>query len=272
MADDVVGATGWTGWRLDPATATALRLELARKALLDGDPQRCAIEAEEVLDDEPGHTTALWLLAVSASDLGDVLTAREAWRELARLEGRALHHTAFALAAYETAQFVDAEAAARAALAKDADQAQAWWVVGRCAERRGETAEAREAFLQAHLRSPRQCVVPLTAPTEGWQPVIEAALDQVDDTTGALWREIGLEVLDFPDEALLLDAVPPLPPGLLVFGVPFEGDADAPDSPAALRVFVGNLAHADSYEDAADRLADALEEEAANWGIHDDEE
>jgi hypothetical protein len=275
MADDIVGAAGWTGWRLDPVTATALRLELARKALLDGDPQRCAIEAEEVLDDEPGHSTALWLLAVSASDLGDVLTAREAWRELARIEGRALHHTAFALAAYETAQFEDAETAARAALAKDTDQAHAWWVIGRCAERRGAAAEAQDAFLQAHLRSPHQCIVPLAPPTDGWQPIIDAAFDQIDDTTGALWREIGLEVLDFPDEALLLDAVPPLPPGLLVFGVPYEGDryeGDAPDSPAGLRVYVGNLAHAASFADAADRLADALEEEAANWGIHDDEE
>jgi hypothetical protein len=166
-------------------------------------------------------------------------------------------------------------AVAYKALAKDTDQAHAWWVIGRCAERRGAAAEAQDAFLQAHLRSPHQCIVPLAPPTDGWQPIIDAAFDQIDDTTGALWREIGLEVLDFPDEALLLDAVPPLPPGLLVFGVPYEGDrfeGDAPDSPAGLRVYVGNLAHAASFADAADRLADALEEEAANWGIHDDEE
>ncbi len=249
-------------WKLDPASHTALQLERVRHALFDGAFEAAMVELEELLDAEPDHVDALRLLASCAVTLDDAFTAAEAWRKLARLDPSPSVRTQLALSELRSARFEVAEREARTSLELNGDQPEAWWILGRARELRGQPREAEAAFLRAWLDCPGLCPLPRRAPPGGWAAVIESALAVVAPSVRELWRSVPIRLEPAPTAERLSASVPPLPYDVLALA---DGDPIEQERPDALVVFTINLAHAGPAVEAAAALADALEDAAQPW-------
>ncbi|MCB9662532.1 MAG: hypothetical protein H6732_00305 [Alphaproteobacteria bacterium] len=250
-----------------PEARRQLRLAAAERALRQGDPTRCVVEVEELLDDDPRDTEGLWLLAQSLTALRDAPVAAEAWRALIEAgEDGAWVWAQLAACAFESAQIDQARQAAEQALARDATCGEAWYVRAQIVERSEGADAAWPHFLRAHRLGPLTWPLPLVLSPLDVERIVEQALADVAPEVAALWTEVPLRLQPWPELAVLQDPVPPVSPRVLaLYDGPPPPDATSGQRPPGLAIYVGNLAHHDHPDQAAAALADALEQEAADW-------
>jgi tetratricopeptide (TPR) repeat protein len=267
MTSDDEDDTVQPGWHLPPLGGRDLRLGLAREALRAHDPTRAITELEELLDDTPDDVEALSLLAVACTDARDHAVARDAWETLVELgRDRAYVWTQIALCALELAAFDEARSAAEQAVARDEDAALAWSILGQVHAREGAAVRALACFERAHALAPAQHPLPLRLQVADAQEILQQALREVTEEVAAFWSSVPVRFETYPSAEDLAATVPPITPHAVAL---YEGEPPPKPSrksrPQALRVYVGNLAHNDSWDTAVLALADALEAEALDW-------
>lgn len=257
-----------TGWQLDPQTRRQLRLDQARAHLVARRHAEAVVELEDLLDADPDHTEALWMLSAALLELGDLLTAREAQRAVLATGGdRPSVWALLASTTFECADLDEAEHAARRALeGSDGELALAHEVLGQVVARsQGVEAALPHAFA-AHLRDPLSFPLPTRRDDTAIRALLPHALAALPDATRAVWASVPLRLEDFPGAEVLLASSPPLSPRVVALydGVP--PDPWAPGHhPDALVIYRGNLAAAPSNDAAVQMLFDALEVEAMDW-------
>jgi tetratricopeptide (TPR) repeat protein len=258
------------GWGLDPSTRIQLRLERTREALRRRAYELAATEAEELLDLQPDHVDGLWMLAEATMELGDYVTAQQAYQSLVRHgQGRPAVLLGLALASFECADLEACERAARRVAESDPDFGAAHYFIGLCVQRSATLAEAMPHFELAHRMGPLDFQVPVEVGASDMQLVLAHTFEALPPDLQAFWRAVQIRIEPFPGVKELASAVPPLSPRVPALA---DGDPATSDNPTLLRVFSGNLAHLDGVEAMVDHLVQTLAHLASDWLDPENEE
>jgi len=264
-------------WKLDLADIGALRLQHARRAFNDRDPQLALVEAEELLDDEPDNLDALLIVADAALELGDPAVSRAAFLQAIDLgASSALLMSGLAVACYELTDLDGCVEASNRALELEPAHAEAWYYKGVALDQLGRADEARVALSQATYHDPKSFPLPTEMSTEDIQLLLGQALSCMPTELAKWFAQVRFELHRYPDLNALRDGEMPLSPSApaLYHGTPPDQRADPWSStPDKVDVYVGNLERAAALgADLTQLLAASLRNEALDWlGLGDDQ-
>lgn len=261
-------------WSLDPDTRAALRLDRIRRAMDAAAWDEAILEAEEMLDEEPNHPEALYLLGGATLELGDAVVARLALEQAIRLGFDAPDVLcALAVARFEACDIVGAVEAAREAIRQDPAQAEAHWTLGLALAWLPDAgAESIGSMSAARQLDPTRFPFPLELTQADWEAAIRDALTQVRPVVGQFWQGLPVELHARPDLEELRTSIPVLPPtvsGLFSGKLP-EGADPLTRRPEAMRLFRDNLCLCRDRDELVHQIGLALESEAMGWmGVED---
>jgi tetratricopeptide (TPR) repeat protein len=267
MDDELPGGI----WRIDAETRAGLRLKRVRAAIDHGEWEAAILEAEELLDEEPRHPEALFLLGEALLETADFELARAAYEQRVRLDGGDTPALlGLAIASFQTCDLPRAIENAREVARRTPDNAEAHYYLGLALERLpGRAAEALTSLSAASHLDPERFPLPMQLDDEDWQHLVGAAVMRLHPRLRAFYSELQFRLEDLPSLVELQSHEPPLPPtiGALYKGEPPDLDTEDPweHRPEAIRLFARNLARAPSTESLLERLTHALQEEALDW-------
>lgn len=161
-------------------------------------------------------------------------------------------------ARFETDDAEGAEPRIRAAIAREAEHAEAHYYLGLVLEAKGDTRGATVAFLHTRDLDLAQGDAPWSLPTEQFERRVQAALAALDATLRGVVDGALVVVADLPGVEVLADGVDPR------LGVMLDGLSTEKEPPHAERVFVyqRNIERAaGGVEELDDELQHALEAE-----------
>jgi len=259
------------GWKIDPQVRLALRLDRARTAIEQGDFEAAVMELEELLDEDPKHAEALFLLGEASLEIGDFETAAQAFQSHLQLEPTptAAAWSGLAVARFDTCDVEGSAAAAREALRLEADLGEAWFYLGCALERLpGQGAEALRALATAQRLDSDAFPFPLQIAEAEWQGLVSKASTLLPRSLREFWGEVPVVLSDWPDLVELRAAEPPITPTVtgLYQGVPPEEEEQGWDErPESLRLFTKNLERSPSREAVVEAIARTLDHEARDW-------
>lgn len=264
------------GWALDPEMRVAMRLEQVRKHVDAMAWHEAALEAEELLDEQPNHVEALELLARAQLGMMDAEGSAQSWEQVLSLDPtpRADRLASMAMARFDICDLVGAVEAAREAVRLDPSLGEAHYVLGLALERLpGRSVEAAQALLAANRLEPLAYPFPIRLDTQGWEQALTTAMLHVMPQVRELWEGVPVRLPQYPDLEMLRANTPPVSPripGMFQGQPPAEDDAEALEdpwsrSPDGLLLFTANLARVHDLEELVERLADVLEQEALVW-------
>jgi tetratricopeptide (TPR) repeat protein len=261
-------------WQLDRPAAVAMRLDRVRHAMSTNDFQTAMVEAEELLDVEPDHGEALFLLGESLLEMGESQAAILAYEQcLSAATPWSAALVGLTIARFESCNLAQAIDSGRQAVAQFPERAEAHFFLALSLERlwgnenRDVRGEALGAFVAAHQLDSASYPYPLELSDQDWQTALQEALRRIPVALQSFWVNVPIHFENVPDLDELRQALPPIPPtttGLFVGSPPDEGDPWQV-RPQALRLFKDNLARAVSYEELVLQLAITLEQESLEW-------
>lgn len=256
-------------WVIDADTVISLRLKQAREALASGNASLALVEAEELLSELPDQAEALFMSGEAALLMRDAAMAESAFERFLDLSPQhAAAMEGLAVARFEQVNFPGAEEAANAAVALDGRRARAWHYLGLVRERLGDPDGAMEAFDQALRLAPKTYLPPRSFSDVAWEDALARGRKNLPGPIRAFYARVPVIWESFPAAADLLSQHPPLSPlsYALYEGTPTTDGDPWTETPRAVRLYRGNLRHgADLVEDLAQRIGDALLQEAAAW-------
>lgn len=259
-------------WQLDGSMLGRLRVEHLRGAARAGRWLEVELEAEELLDEEPAHAEALFLLGEASVALGRHDVARNAYAAVAAADpdgvvvSRASVATGQALAAFHTCDVQQAIELARDAVRLDPERALAHHVLSMALDFvPGRSGDALAARMAAARLAPEHFPLPERSPPI--EVLITQALEATDAPVRAFYAKVPFEVAELPPLAELRAHTPPTSPAVLALtvGEPPD-DPDAPPGlPERVLVFTRNLERVGSIDRRVQALAQELSDEAALW-------
>lgn len=266
-----------SNWQLDLAEIGALRLQHARRAFDDRDPQLALVEAEELLEDEPDNLDALLIVADAALELGDPAVARASFLQALDLGAKSgLLLSGLAVACYELTDLAGAVEASNQALELEPNLAEAWYYKGIALDQLGHPDEARVALAQATFHDPKGFPAAAAMSTEDIEALLGEALSRMPKQLADWYSSVRFEVHRYPDLTQLRENAMPLSPSApaLYFGSPPTERAKAwSTTPDRVDLYTGNLERAGALgADLPRLLAVSLRNEALDWlGLADDQ-
>lgn len=256
-------------WQIDPDTRRRLRLDRVRAAFERGDWDEVVLEAEELLDEEPDHTEALFLLGEALLELGDWEVAREVYDHRVGLDGvDAPALVGLAVASLHLCDLPAAAEAAREAVRLDPGHAEGHHTLGLALERMpGRQGEALAEFSAAAHLEPERYPLPITLRHPDWELAIGSALERLHPRLRTFYEQVPFRIEELPDLAELRSADPPLSPTVVALyaGDPPDDEDPFDRRPDAMRLFARNLGRAGSLDGVVEDLAGALRDEALDW-------
>lgn len=259
-----------TTWSVDPEALVSLRLEQARAALRRGEVDQAIVEAEELLDEHPDHSDALFLVGDGSLELQDAATAHAAFsRYLQLVPDDPVALSGFAVSAFELTLLEDSLAAAERAVMHDPALAEAWYFRGLCLERMADMPLAQHCFSRAHALDGATYPLIHSISDREWDEALHQALELLPTDLRRWYVAVPLRTLHYPDVTELRASHPPLPPTASAL---YEGPAPEPEldpwevRPRSVRLYRGNLQRTATFEgDLTLRIAQALRHEALDW-------
>jgi tetratricopeptide (TPR) repeat protein len=261
--DDHVGAASFGA-----GVAVRLHLKVATEAAERHDWWASIVALEAALDADPSHPEALRMLGDASMEAGDPGGAALAWEQL--LEGAGPDADVLVDLAHAWLEACDPERsadAARRAIRLDPALADAHRALAMALDRTpGKASEALRSLVSAFHLDPEGHPLPIDLTPAQWRNAAEQARQRIHPTLAAFWDGVTIRIEDWPslDEARAAD--PPFPPTVhaLSEGTPPE-DVGSTERPAALILYVRNLAYAGSVGAAIDDIANAMEVEGMHW-------
>ncbi len=271
MEDDVA-----QGWAIDQQTRLAMRMASIHAAIAGGDHDLAIIEAEELLDEEPDHAGALFLLAECLLELGDAAGAVPVYEHKLTLEaadGPTL--TGLAIARFDSCDLPGCIEAAREAIRIESDRAEAHFYLALALERSpGRRAESLACMMAARQLDAQSYPFPIELTSAEWEAALNDAILSVPGVVSEFWADVPFVFFDLPELDELRAGQPPITPTVsgLYEGEPPEDEDPGRHRPTRMRLFTANLARTGSYEAVVAQIAMTLVAEASSWlGLDDDE-
>jgi tetratricopeptide (TPR) repeat protein len=264
MDDDIP----MSGWSIDPDVRSSLRLDRIRQAAEREDWSEVALEAEELLDEEPDHAEALFLLGEALLELGQPEVAVKAYEHRVRVAGDEPDVLlGLGLACYELCDLPRAIECLREVVRQVPDHAEAHFSLGLAQEASGNDSEAASAFQAAQLLAPDTYPAPMQLTDGDWRAAVGEAVAALPPTLAPVLDGLRIQLVDRPTIEELRAHHPPLPPSVaaLLDGDPGDDDSDTVRPPEGLRVFTRVLARQPTFDDLVTALAHALLIETADW-------
>lgn len=263
-------------WEVAPEKKMALHLQQLGRAVESEDWEAVILEAEELLDEAPTNLEALHALVTAFTALGQFHLAKLVFEQLYVLLGdtdEVLY--GLALARFHTCDLPGALEVTRELVRRAPEDARYWYTLGRTLEfSSASTPEMNDAFQRAAALDPEHFSIPAPLTQRQWNLVLSSAIGLLDPRLQAFWEGVPVQWRQRPEIADLL-AQPVVPsPTLLANteGLPPE-EEDLHARPAALNVYLGNLARDLASQDRVPALADSLEDLALSWmGLQEIEE
>lgn len=263
-------ATLEQGWHIAPELRVSLRLKAAHKHMNRNDFEQAIIEAEELLDEVPGHRQALALVSrasLAAGDAEGAYLSGEQWLGTVKQPPPPfLSHMALACLHY--CQFGKAIAFARRALAGNPSLAEAHWVHGFALMYTGRSkSEALRSMLTAQALDPTTYLPPLSLSKDQWEQAILEAKQQVHATISAFWENVPIVFEDVPTLERLHRQQPPISPVTpgLAIGSPPPQQNPWQSRPERLELYTYTLSRTPTIEELPGRIALVFEREATTW-------
>lgn len=256
-------------WSVDPDTRNALRLDRIREAMERQDWEEAVLEIEELLDDEPQHAEALFLLGESLLESGDPELAVQAYVAQVKIEGDDVPALlGLAIAQFESCELVGCIETAREVIRIDPSVAEAHWYLGLALELvGGREAESIGALASARQLEPDDYPWPLDLTDQQWEEAVLAALAICRPGVQSFWEEIPVMLVDRPKLDELRSHSPPLPPTVSgLFLGELDDEADPHEHlPDAMRLYRKNLALCRTLDELVMQVSISLESECMGW-------
>ncbi len=266
MDDEVL-----TGWRIDPDVRAAMRLDRARMARDRGAVDHAVMELEELLDEDPEHVEALFLLGETQLDDADFGGAALAYAHCVDVSEQPAAEalSGLAVARLNLCDLPGAIDAARRALVSAPDLAEAHYTLGLALEwSDAHKAEAVQAFATARALAPEQYPYPLRVKKPEWEGLIRKALLLLPEALQDFWADVPVLLLPRPDLDELRASEPPITPTVtgLYQGIPPDDDVDPWEvRPEAIRLFIDNLVRSPTRPELIEAIARTFDHEARDW-------
>jgi tetratricopeptide (TPR) repeat protein len=267
--DDVVGR-----WTLDEATLTQLRLKRVQEAMDSAGWWDAVLEVEELLDEQPVHAEALFLLGEALLEIPDAIGAEVAYRQHISLAGESVPAlVGLAVARFDRCDLEGCLEAADRALALAPDAAEAHYYRSLALEHvPGRASDVLMSFMAAHRLRPQAYPIPATLGEEAWEAAISLAVSSLHPTLRSLWDGIPVALHDLPSLEDLVRGTTPVTPTVtaLYVGTPPPEPADPTQPydgprPDHLLMYRRNLCRAGSFDAVTEEIARALEAEGLHW-------
>jgi len=191
-------------------------VEAAYDALDAGDPETALSLIGRALVADADDPVLHFLLGVARLELDDPVAAVEPLERAVAIDpDDAEFRARLAETLYRCCRFEDAAPHARSATDSDPRLALGHHVAGLLAERRGRNDEADAAFARATKLEPEAFPRPVRLDENAFARHLAEAIDRLPSPFRDALAGVAVTVESVPDEALLLDAHPPLDPELL---------------------------------------------------------
>lgn len=254
-------------WSLPTELNLELRLKMIEKRRKEGKDQEVVMEAEELLDVDPGCAPALFFLGEALLQLSDAEGALQAFEQYERLNSEfsipVLVGSAMAL--LELCEPLAAEQKLLPVLQRHPDEAQAYFVLGLILEViDGRTVDATSAFVTASQLEPGLYPLPLTVLEATWSECIERAMAVSAPHIQEFWEGLPIHLYERPDLSVLRKSSPPLSPRILGHYLGDPG-SDAQSRPEGINIFTRNLSRSRSIDEIVTKIAICLEQECQDW-------
>jgi predicted Zn-dependent protease with MMP-like domain len=215
---------------------------------------------------------ALW-------DSGNLRDARRAYEEAVRLAPEWSESlVSLATLQYALLDFATARRTAERARDRDDQDAAAWALLARLAEREGRIDEADRCARHAHAIDPEGEPLPCRVSEAEFRAAVAEALDRLpDEFQRALDGEVAVLVEPVPPLAVLQSEDPPLDPEILGLYVgtplPERGQQASAQLPDVVYLFQHNLEHeAADHDELVDQIAITVYHEIGHYLGYDDDE
>ncbi|MEE2750549.1 MAG: metallopeptidase family protein [Myxococcota bacterium] len=185
-------------------------LQAAESALADGRPVDAEKICRSVVNREPQHAEAQYLLAEALRLQGRVEECELTYR--ACVLSHPEHSESWAALAsmlFEQVRWEEARRAANRSLREDPYNPEAAFVRGALRERRDDYAGAHRDFLRAWRSSPRDWPLPVPLEDEVLESVVEEAIHLLHPTLRDYLANVAIILEDYPAEEVLLQYDPP---------------------------------------------------------------
>ncbi len=188
-------------------------LDLADESLERGDPLTALALCQQILETEPAHAGALFLLAAALRTLDDSGNAEAYYRRvLALTPEHSPAWSAIAWIQFEQLRFGEARNAINRALRLDPTNAEAYYVRAMLRERRLEHESALRDYTRAHRHGLEAFPMPVRLDDASVAAIVEEALSVLHPSIQEYLLQVAILLEDVPAEELLREYEPPAPP------------------------------------------------------------
>jgi tetratricopeptide (TPR) repeat protein len=228
------------------------------------------LEAEELLEEDPDHLEALFLVGEANLELADAHGADAAYARFLELVPRhPLALCGMGIARFEMTDMDGCLMCTQAALEVDAESPEAWYYQGLAQEWQGLIDEAQVSLDKAaSLDGERYPRVEAIQESE-WNEALRKAFTLLDEPLAQWIQAVPLSSHRLPSLEVLHSAEPPLSPfstGLYRGTPPSPGEKAWETHPDELRLYRVNLERLAHHQgDLPRRIAEVLRAEALDW-------
>ena len=248
-------------------------LDHAELALENGDPQSALESCQEALQRAPRHPEALFLLAESYRDMGNLSQCIDAYRRAVLADP----HYSEAWSALGTMHVLqmkweEARRAFNRAIREYIGNPEAWYGRGLLRERRGDLAGADRDLARACRLDAETYPFPVPLTDDEVESVVDAAIAGLHPNLQEYLKNVAVLLEEVPADDLLSQYDPPMPPGELLgyfsgYSL-MERTVENPWSnlPSAIVLFRRNLQrHAQDRETLVEELQTTLYHEVGHF-------
>jgi predicted Zn-dependent protease with MMP-like domain len=198
----------------DPGTDLERTLDLAEEALDRGDPDTARELCQHILETEPEHPGALFLLGEAHRDLRELNESEELYRLV--LRATPTHSptwSALGAVLFDQLRFEEARNAVLRAIRLDPSNPEAYMWRGMLRERRGDLRGADRDFRRACRLDPERFPRPVILDDATVETIVEESVRAMHPSIQEYLQQVAILLEEVPDEETLLQWDPPAPPG-----------------------------------------------------------
>ncbi|TNE89158.1 MAG: tetratricopeptide repeat protein [Deltaproteobacteria bacterium] len=193
------------------------QLDAAESALERGDIERVLDLCTQVLEVDPGHPGAHFLLGDALRDLQEPEAAEEHYRAALRADPQhASSWSGLASVLFDQLRYEEARNAALRAIRADPGEPEGYYVRALLRERRGDEAGAQRDYRKAFRLDPEGYAPPTPMDDALVEAVVQQALMAMHPSIRAYLENVAILLEELPDDETCASFDPPASPAMLL--------------------------------------------------------
>ena len=192
-------------------------LDQAEAALDSGDLEGALALCDEVLAAQPDHPDALYLSAQIYRTAGALEEAEDLYRRVCQLvSDQSVAWSGLGAVLFDRLEFEQAKSPLLKAIRLDPANPEAYYWRALARERRGDLAGAQRDFRRAALLDPEAYPLPVPLDDSLIEAVVSEVVSSLHPSIQSYLAQVSFLLEEVPDEDVLRQFDPPMPPGELL--------------------------------------------------------